>query len=143
MLRKQADQSQEELATVQASALLAEAPEANGSKLIVRTFADRDLNSIKLLAQKLTRLASNAVALLATTSPQPSLVFAQSRGEPFDMGGLMKQTVAALNGRGGGTRDMAQGGIPKADGIEAAISLLAQHISTPVARNRATFRFLP
>jgi alanyl-tRNA synthetase len=47
------------------------------------------------------------------------------------MGALMKQTVAALNGRGGGTRDMAQGGIPKADGIEAALSSLAQHLSTP------------
>jgi alanyl-tRNA synthetase len=127
-LRKQAVQSQEELATAQASALLAETPEANARKLIVRTFADRDLNSIKLLAQKLTRLAPNAVALLATTSPQPSLVFAQSPGQPFDMGALMKETVAKLGGRGGGTKDMAQGGVAKADGIEAALSALVKQL---------------
>ncbi|HTZ72381.1 MAG TPA: DHHA1 domain-containing protein [Candidatus Aquilonibacter sp.] len=127
-LRKQAEQSQEELATAQASALLAETPEANARKLIVRTFADRDLNSIKLLAQKLTRLAPNAVALLATTSPQPSLVFAQSPGQPFDMGTLMKETVATLGGRGGGTKDMAQGGVAKADGIEAALAALTKRL---------------
>jgi alanyl-tRNA synthetase len=127
-LRKQAEQSQEELATAQASALLAETPEANRRKLIVRTFADRDLNSVKLLAQRLTRLAPNAIALLATTSPQPSLVFAQSPGQSSDMGALMKQTVATLGGRGGGTKDMAQGGAPKADGIEAALSTLARQL---------------
>ena len=50
------------------------------------------------------------VALLATTSPQPSLVFAQSPGQPFDMGALMKETMTKLGGRGGGSKDMAQGG---------------------------------
>jgi alanyl-tRNA synthetase len=127
-LRKQAEQSQEELATAQAAALLAETPEANRRKLILRTFADRDLNSIKLLAQKLTRLDPNAVALLATTSPQPSLVFAQSPGQPFDMGALMKETVAKLGGRGGGTKDLAQGGVPKTDGIEATLNAIAKRL---------------
>jgi alanyl-tRNA synthetase len=127
-LRKQSEQSQDELATAQASALLAQTPEANGRKLIMLTFGGRDLNSIKLLAQKLTRLAPNAVALLATTSPQPSLVFAQSPGERFDMGALMKETVAKLAGRGGGTKDMAQGGVPKADGVEAALAALAERL---------------
>jgi alanyl-tRNA synthetase len=127
-LRNQTEQSQEELVTVQASELLAETPEANGRKLIVRTFADRDLNSIKRLAQKLTRLAPNAVALLATTSSQPSLLFAQSPGQPFDVGALMKQIVATLGGRGGGTKDMAQGGVPKTDGIEAALAELAKRL---------------
>jgi alanyl-tRNA synthetase len=127
-LRKQAEQSREELATAQASALLAETLEANGRKLVVRTFSDRDLNSINLLAQKLTRLAPNVVALLATMSPQSSLVFAQSPGQPFDMGALMKEIMAKLGGRGGGTKDMAQGGVPKADGIEAALAAVAQRL---------------
>lgn len=127
-LRKQADQSREELATAQASAMLSETSEANGRKLVVRTFADRDLNSIKLLAQKLTRLAPNAVALLAAISPQPSLVFAQSSGQPFDMGALMKEAMASLGGRGGGTKDMAQGGAPQADQIESALTALAKRL---------------
>jgi len=120
-LRKQYEQAEEELAEAQAAALLAETPESGGGKLVVRTFADRDMNSMKLLAQKLTRRASNVVALLATTSPQPSLVFAQSTGQPYDMGALMKQAMSKLSGRGGGSKDMAQGGVPNAAGIESAL----------------------
>jgi alanyl-tRNA synthetase len=128
-LRKQREQSQEELAAAQAAALLAETSEVNGRKFVVRTLADRDLNFVKLLAQKLTRLSPHVVALLATTSPQPSLVFAQSAGLPFDMGALMKETMAKLGGRGGGSKDLAQGGIPNADGIEAVLKAIAEKLT--------------
>jgi alanyl-tRNA synthetase len=121
ILRKQREQAQEELAEGQAAALLAETPETSGRKLVIRTFADRDMNSLKLLAQKLTRRAPNVIALLATTSPQPSLVFAQSAGQPDDMGALMKQTLLKLGGRGGGSKDIAQGGVPGSGGIESAL----------------------
>jgi alanyl-tRNA synthetase len=121
VLRKQKEESQEELAAAQASAMLAETPEANGRKVVVRTFADRDMNSLKLLAQKLTRETKNVVALLGTASPQPSLVFAQSAGQSFDMGVLMKQTMSAHGGRGGGSKDMAQGGLPNADLVQQAL----------------------
>lgn len=124
-LRKQREQSQEELAAAQAAALLAETPEANGRKVVVRTLADRELNFVKLLAQKLTRLSPSAIALLATTSSQPSIVFAQSAGQPFDMGALMKETMTKLGGRGGGSKDMAQGGIPYAAGIDATLNAIA------------------
>jgi alanyl-tRNA synthetase len=120
-LRKQREQAQEELAEAQAATLLAETPESSGRKLVIRTFADRDMNSLKLLAQKLTRKAPNVVALLATTSPQPSLVFAQSAGQLYDMGALMKQALSKLGGRGGGSKDMAQGGVPNSAGIESAL----------------------
>jgi len=125
-LRKQREQSQEELAAAQAAALLAEIPEVNGRKIVVRILADRELSFVKLLAQKLTRLSPGVVALLATTSPQPSIVFAQSPGQPFDMGALLRATMTKLGGRGGGSKDMAQGGVPNADGIEAALKGVAE-----------------
>jgi alanyl-tRNA synthetase len=128
-LRKQREQSQDELAAAQAAALLAETPETNGCKLVVRTYTDRDMNYLKLLAQKLTRLSPNAIVLLATTSPQPALVFAQSQGQPFDMGALMKETMAQLGGRGGGSKDMAQGGLSNGDGVEAAMNGAAKKLA--------------
>jgi alanyl-tRNA synthetase len=120
-LRKQREQSLEELAEVQAVALLAETQPTGGRKVVVRTFLEREMNFLKLLAQKLTRLDTNVVALLGSTSPQPSLVFAQSPGLSNDVGSLMKTTVATLGGRGGGSKDMAQGGIPNSEGIEGAL----------------------
>jgi alanyl-tRNA synthetase len=126
--RKQWERSQEELAAAQAAALLAETPEIKGRKIVVQSLADREINFVKLLAQKLTRLSPSAVALLASTSPQPSLVFAQSAGQPFDMGGLMKETMTKLGGRGGGSKDLAQGGLTSADGIAAALEALAARL---------------
>ena len=122
VLRKQREQSLEDLAAAQAEAILAETVEVNGRKLVVRTFSDREMNFLKLLAQKLTRLAPNAVALLGTASPQPSLVFAQSPGQAFDLGAHMKDTLGKFGGRGGGSKDMAQGGLPTAAEIDAALA---------------------
>jgi alanyl-tRNA synthetase len=127
-LRKQCEQSLEELAEEQAAAILAGIPEENSRKLVVRTFADRDMNFLKLLAQKLTRIAPNVVVLLGTTSPQRSLVFAQSAGQPADMGKLMKDTLAKVGGRGAGSKDMAQGGVPDAQSLSAALESAASQI---------------
>jgi alanyl-tRNA synthetase len=127
-LRKQREESQDELAAAQASTLLAEAPESHGRKLVVRTFSGRDLNFLKLLAQKLTR-QSPAIALLATESPQPALVFAQSAGQPHDMGALLKETMAKLGGRGGGSKDLAQGGAPQSTGLADALAAAAQSLA--------------
>jgi alanyl-tRNA synthetase len=128
-LRKQYEQSLDDLAAAQAATLLAETPATQGRKIILRTFADRDLAYIKLLAQKLTRLSPTAVALLATQLPQPALVFAQSAGQPYDMAALLKQTVAPLGGRGGGSKDLAQGGLPKSADPAAVLTAAAQSLT--------------
>jgi alanyl-tRNA synthetase len=127
-LRKQLEQSLDDLAAAQAATLLAETPATGGRKIILRTFADRDLAYIKLLAQKLTR-QSAAIALLAACSPQPALVFAQSAGQPYDMAALLKQTVAPLGGRGGGSKDLAQGGLPQSADLAAILTAAAQSLT--------------
>ncbi len=126
--RKSREQLLEELADQYASRLLAETPENSGRKIVVRTFPDRDLTFIKMLAQKLTRQSEAAIALLGATSSPPALVFAQSLGQPFDMNALMKETLARLGGRGGGSKDMAQGGPAQSEGIEAAVTEIAARL---------------
>jgi alanyl-tRNA synthetase len=118
----------EEVAELQAASLLQSAPERGGQKLVVQYFAERNLDFIKMLAQKLTK-AGKAVALLACGGAQPSLVFAQTTGLSNDMGALMKQTVQTLGTRGGGNRDMAQGGAPDGDRAESAIVEAAKLIA--------------
>jgi alanyl-tRNA synthetase len=118
----------DELAGLHAARLLGEAATGDGRKLVVRAFPDRDLQFIRLVAQKITRLEPNAVALLAASQGQPSLVFAQSKGSPFDMGTLLKAVIAPHGGKGGGTRDMAQGGIPAADLLENVLAQAAARV---------------
>ena len=128
-LRKAREQVLEEVADLYASRILADVPESDGRKVIVRVFPDRDLAFIKLLGQRIVRQSSAAVALLGTTSDPAALVFAQSGGQPFDMGALMKEALAKLGGRGGGSKDMAQGGLRQADGVEAALSEIARQLA--------------
>jgi alanyl-tRNA synthetase len=112
----------EEVASYMAAALLSEVREANGLSLVQRVFADRDLGFIKLLAQKLTQ-QPGVVALLGTKMNQPTALFARSAGLPFDMGALIKEAMAPFGGRGGGSRELAQGGVPT--GVDLESFLLA------------------
>jgi alanyl-tRNA synthetase len=101
----------EELAELYAERLLAQA--AGSPRIIRQVFAERDAVFIKLLAQKLTAGQSNVVALLASGAGQPTLVFAQSPGQKSNMGQLMKDAMTQLGGRGGGSAELAQGGVPE------------------------------
>ena len=127
--RKLREQLLEEMADLYAARMLDETPESSGRKMIVRVFADRDMAFIKLLAQRLTRQSSSAVAFLATTSAPAALVFAQSAGQPFDMNALMREILSRLGGRGGGSKDMAQGGPPQVEGLEPALTELAARLT--------------
>jgi alanyl-tRNA synthetase len=63
--------------------------------------------------------------LLGASADSPAVVFAQSSGLPFDMGALMKEALAKLGGRGGGSRDMSQGGPSQIAGVEAELNEIA------------------
>jgi alanyl-tRNA synthetase len=111
----------EELAGLRAERMLAQA--GASPRVIVSFFADRDLAFIKLLAQKLTT-QPDVVALLASGAGQLGLVFAQTPGMKSNMGQLMKDTMAKLGGRGGGSADMAQGGLPPGPVDQAKIEAI-------------------
>jgi alanyl-tRNA synthetase len=128
--RKSSEQTLQELAEMCAGRILAETPDRGGSIVVSRVFPDRDLSFIKLLAQRLTRQNPKAVALLASTAGQPTLVFAQSSGQPFDMGALMKEALGQLGGRGGGSKDMAQGGPVQSEGLETILAELVAKLHT-------------
>ncbi len=116
----------EEVAELQAAQFLQSATiVASGSKLVTRFFPARDLAFIKMLAQKLTR-AGQCVALLSCGGSQPSLVFAQTPGLANDMGALMKHALQKLGTRGGGNKDMAQGGAPDTERAEHAVMEAAE-----------------
>jgi alanyl-tRNA synthetase len=118
----------EELAELYAERMLAQS--TGPLRILAEVFPERDALFIKLLAQKLTASHSGVVALLASGAGQPTLVFAQSPGQKSNMGQLMKEAMAQLGGRGGGSADLAQGGLPEgAAGLEKIKSLLQETAS--------------
>ncbi len=111
-VRKQKDDALDQLAELMALAALRDQPETHGRRIIVRAFSDRDTSFAKLFAQKVSRAGTPAIALVASRVDPPGLVFAQSPGCSADMGALLKQVLSAVGGRGGGSHDFAQGGVP-------------------------------
>ena len=59
-----------------------------------------------------------------------TLFFAQSAGGAADMSALLRQTVARFGGKGGGTRDFAQGGGVAEEKLDEALAL-AEELLNP------------
>jgi alanyl-tRNA synthetase len=112
LLRKTRDEALANLAEVMAQSALNEKRQSSGRPVIVRVFRDRDINFAKLFAQKAVNSGVPATALVASALDPSGVVFVQSAGATADMGALLKQVLATVGGRGGGSRDFAQGGIP-------------------------------
>jgi alanyl-tRNA synthetase len=116
-LRREKEDALDQLAALMATADLAVdlKQERTMPKVVVRAFSGHDIAFAKLFAQKVTRSATPAIALVASTVEPAGLVFAQTPGTPAssaDMGALLKEVLLSVGGRGGGSRDFAQGGIP-------------------------------
>ena len=118
LLRKQKEDALAQLAELMALADLHSQPESDGRKIIMRVFPDRDITFAKLFAQKVTRLGTPAIALVASTVGTPGLVFAQVPGGSVDMGALLSEVLSSVGGRGGGGRDFAQGGVPAGSHVD-------------------------
>ena len=117
----------EELAELSANQMLAQG--TGTPQVITQFFPERDATYIKLLAQKLTAGKTAVVALLAAGAGQPTLVFAQSPGQKSNMGQLMKDAMAQFGGRGGGSADMAQGGLPASTADGSMLQSLLQEMA--------------
>ncbi len=63
----------------------------------------------------------NMQALLASRAGG-HVVFAQSAGLGGDMNALLRESLQAAGGRGGGTKDFAQGSVPDGSAVESVLN---------------------
>jgi alanyl-tRNA synthetase len=105
---------EDRLAELEARELVARSePSAGaGAKIVSAALEDASPAYLALLAAKMTAEA-NVVALLASRA-SGHVVFAQAKGASTDMGTLLREAFGAVGGKGGGTKDFAQGKIPNA-----------------------------
>lgn len=110
-----------ELAGYRAAELIRQTAPQHGARLItVRLSAAEcpDAAYAKLLASQVTSRAERTIALVTwrreSDPGQPAtVVFARSADLDFDCGALLRRSVTAHAGRGGGSGDMAQGSVPQ------------------------------
>ena len=108
-----------ELAQYHAAELIRQTPAQAGLRLVrvSLTFADTvDTSYAKLLASKIAAQGERTVALIgwesAVANEPATVVLARSRDLDFDCGSMLREALTAHGGRGGGSKDMAQGSVP-------------------------------
>lgn len=113
----------EQLAQYEAVELLAAAhpEEASGAmRVISRVFEDAEPAYLQMLASKLADHPD--VQVLLATRAGGHVVFVKSAGLPADMNAVLRAALAEARGRGGGTRDFAQGSVPDPATLEAVLA---------------------
>ena len=89
---------------------------------------DSDASYMRLLATKIVAQPHVRV-LLATGAGQ--IIFAQSPGLDGDMNALLRDCLSTAGGKGGGSRDFAQGSIPDPGRVEAVLQKALQCLERP------------
>ena len=137
--RRQSDRQRKELqarlASYEARALWNEAPAgADGARIVRRVLDSAEADYLRLLATRIIECGRGLALLAARSGGQ--VVFAQSPGLPGDMNALLRAALAPAGGKGGGTRDFAQGSCPApaAPGsLEGILELAAARLTSNAA----------
>ena len=130
-LRKRIKALQGTLAAREGARLAADAPEVGGVRLVVQAIDGWDVGGLKALAGAATA-GARACVVLVSPGPPVSLVVACAGGVPADANVLLQQLTNQFGGRGGGSRELAQGG-----GLTAPVTEI---ISTARALIESTLR---
>ncbi len=118
----------EELAGLEAAQLWQQSTEKNGSRVVRRLYESAEGKRAKLTAHAISK-HPGGVALIGVKGIPTALFFAQTPGGKANLSDVLKQTVAKFGGKGGGSRDFAQGGGLPENQIEAALSFAESLLS--------------
>jgi alanyl-tRNA synthetase len=127
LLAKDKQKLREELANHHAVRLAVEEHIHDGLRLVSRTFTDQDSEYLRLLALRLIAAVPHTAAVLISTAEEPAtLVFASNLGRPKGCGEMLKEALASVGLRGGGSPTLAHAKLPIAQAEQVATLLRAQ-----------------
>ena len=110
---KQCQKLREELAVFQGAKLAMEEPIESGLRLVVRAWRDRDRDYVRLLASRTAIAAPRTAVIFSANDSDPVRVFvARSSDLEFNCGQILREALAHVGLRGGGSADLAQGEVP-------------------------------
>lgn len=127
-LRKNLQDKNKILARLLARELYRLAKEHQGFKIVQELIEDEETEFLKLMIHALHELGPFIALLGSRRRGQANLIFSQSESSPYDLRNLLAESCKLIEGKGGGSRNLAQGGGKKADQLEAALILAEQKI---------------
>ncbi len=136
-LTKQVQSLREEVLQNRAASWISEAVTMGGVSVVVRHLEDVSPGELRLLTIFLTKEPSR-VALLGTyAQSRAHLVFGRSADTPdLDMAALLLKALPSVNGNGGGSPHLAQGGGPHLDGLASALQVAQEELTKMIGESR-------
>jgi alanyl-tRNA synthetase len=99
--------------------------QVNGLGLVTAKVEGLEGNALReLMDQVRTRHREAVIALASVSEGKVALLVSVGPGLAADAGALLKAMAPHVNGRGGGKKDLAQGGGTKPEGLDAAFAAL-------------------
>jgi alanyl-tRNA synthetase len=118
---------QEQLLQAEARDLLLNAEKTDRGRMVSRVFENRKLETLKLLAQKLT--ADQGVVAILGIAGACQIVISRSSDVQGNCGEAVKKIAAELGGRGGGRPESAQAGGFSADSLDLWMSAMRRYFA--------------
>jgi alanyl-tRNA synthetase len=111
---KERQRTREELAAYHATSLVVQQQIEDHLRVVRRVFTDRDAEYVRVLASRVCASTPQTLALLASTQQEPAAVVMACSGDiSVSCGALMREALADLGLRGGGSPGLAQGQVPR------------------------------
>ena len=122
-LRKTLQSLREELLQHRARLLAEESPAGDPPTVVVKRVDDVAPAELRLLANYLVKETGRIACLGCIAEERAHLVFGRSKELTVDMAALLRQSLEAVDGKGGGSPQMAQGGGPLVSGLDTALEV--------------------
>jgi alanyl-tRNA synthetase len=110
-LQRQVDTLTGQLLAHEIGGLMAAATTAGAVHVIRQLYGDRTPDALKQTAMLLREQASTVALLGTTAGGKLTLIFSRSDDVDLHMGNLLRDTLKAFGGSGGGRPEIAQGGV--------------------------------
>ena len=91
--------------------MIEEAEKSGSINIIIKTYENKNINYINKVANKITETENNVGLFALINNDRLNLLFACSKNlEKIDMNTLLKDSIKLVDGKGGGSKILAQGG---------------------------------
>ncbi len=126
--RRRAERAEAELAEMTAGLWVRESePAGAGCPVVGKVLTDRTPVWMRQVA--LAVAARGAVAVLAFEAPKPQIILACPPSSGVDAAALLREVLQAWGGRGGGSAELAQGGVPRGTDLEMVVESLVARVA--------------
>lgn len=91
--------------------MIEKAEKSGSMNIIIKTYENKNMNYINKIANKITETENNVGLFALINNDRLNLLFACSKNlEKIDMNTLLKDSIKLVDGKGGGSKTLAQGG---------------------------------